>query len=316
MNHPLPGCSYALLKKIIIAYSMFTEETVNSKQLSESTSNKINRTDIIHCTDFLVSLNLLSKNKRGSYTILPICKHLGDAFRNEHDSELNVTRLWREIIKSNEFFETIIKIIEATEVQSGITKVTELKTSIVSLTDKKSAKNYHSREYALTVIYILKAAKFIRFVDSKTIKTYKPNSSEKFISTEIIEEFKKIDIKKFNLSRLIHFCDQINENYDHEYYESVAFTTRALMDHVPPIFGQPNFESIAPQTSNGKTPSFKKSCDRLNGSLKHIVDDLIHSQINAGTSLLIKEEINFSPDLNTFLRKTLEELKKLQSQNK
>ena len=129
----------------------------------------------------------------------------------------------------NPFFNKLKQSVEATVNHSGGNmKTAELKENIISLSRYKGKETnaFHvNSDWSLAVIKILEAAKIITFVDTKTIKLYKEKASNNFISTELIREFGKIKIRKFNLSRLIHFCKQINENYNQGYFESVAFAT-------------------------------------------------------------------------------------------
>lgn len=75
-----------------------------------------------------------------------------------------------------------------------------------------------------------------------------------------------IDIsnKDFDLSKLVKIIDEMNICYNKECYFSVIMLTRALIDHVPPIFGCKTFSEVA---NNYKgTKSFKESMEHLDKS--------------------------------------------------
>lgn len=319
MIYPLPGTTIGVMKRLIKTYSIYQESVVTSLAIREF-NNKIQNNDATSNSEFFVSTGLLEKTeKSGAYRITNTCKTLGKAYAGEPDSRVQIEQIWKKIAQKTPLFNELMRRIELEHVQSLAIKKNDLKDIILSLSryknkdrDYKNARNIYSQ----TIIHILMEIKFISKIDDDTYKLYRTGSSSSFISNELVDQFTSLKVRKFSLKRLIHYCEQINRNYELGYYESVAFTTRALMDHVPPIFNQPNFESIGSKVGQGKTTSFKKSCDKLHNSLKHIVDDLIHKQISAGTSLLVKEEIDFSQDLNTFLRRTLEELEALQKQDK
>jgi hypothetical protein len=75
--------------------------------------------------------------------------------------------------------------------------------------------------------------------------------------------------------------------------------TRALMDHVPPIFGQSTFEGIANNYSG--TKSFKDSMRHLQGSSRSIANAHLHTPIRRSESLPTSTQVNFRQDLDVLL---------------
>jgi len=51
--------------------------------------------------------------------------------------------------------------------------------------------------------------------------------------------------EKFDLTKLIELCKELNECYDNESFLAVAMLVRAILDHIPPIFGYDSFAEIA-----------------------------------------------------------------------
>jgi len=58
-----------------------------------------------------------------------------------------------------------------------------------------------------------------------------------FIDDSRIEELRTINSDQFDMSKLVRLCEELNSNYSNKNYYSVALLGRAIIDHVPPIFG-------------------------------------------------------------------------------
>jgi hypothetical protein len=126
-----------------------------------------------------------------------------------------------------------------------------------------------------------------------------------FIDATLIGQLQSIASKDFDLTRLIRYCEEINNNFKLKNYSSVIFLARAILDHCPPIFGQTSFDAVAAQYGG---ISFKSVAQRLNVSLKKIADHHIHKQIGKKEVLPVPEEIDFSNNLNFLLARIIEKL--------
>jgi hypothetical protein len=131
------------------------------------------------------------------------------------------------------------------------------------------------------------------------------NSS--FVSIERIEDFKKIENKSFDLTRLIKMCQELNDNFSRKNYVSVIILVRAILDHIPPIFGYRNFAEI---TNNAKlAKSTKASFVHLEKSSRNIADAYLHIQIRGKEILPTDKQVNFSSDIDTLLGEIIRILK-------
>ena len=63
---------------------------------------------------------------------------------------------------------------------------------------------------------------------------------------------------------------------------------RAIIDHVPPVFGKKNFNEVANQYG-GK--SFKEMMQHLQLSLRALADECLHAQIRSSESLPTETQI-------------------------
>lgn len=127
-------------------------------------------------------------------------------------------------------------------------------------------------------------------------------NSESFVDTSRIEHLKSIEQKSYDLSKLIKLCEELNTNHSFNNYYSIALLTRALIDHIPPIFGFNAFGEFANNYKSEKNErSFKKTMLHLNNSLRNIGDSSLHSQIRKSESLPNETQIDFKNDLDVLL---------------
>ncbi len=85
-------------------------------------------------------------------------------------------------------------------------------------------------------------------LDDKTAKvatSAKAQIIETYVDPKRIAELKAIASTHFDLTRLIEYCDELNKCYADECYLAVAMLTRAILDHVPPIFQFNSFTEVA-----------------------------------------------------------------------
>jgi hypothetical protein len=119
-----------------------------------------------------------------------------------------------------------------------------------------------------------------------------------FIDHSRIAALKDIKIKDFDLIRLIKYCEELNFNFKYGNYLSVAMLSRAIIDHIPPIFGKKTFAEVA---NNYGTQSFKNSTKTLDQSLRNIADNFLHQTIRKRESLPVLTQVNFSQSLDVLL---------------
>ena len=119
-----------------------------------------------------------------------------------------------------------------------------------------------------------------------------------FIDSERILELTKITTVEFDFSKLIALCQELNWNYSNGNYLTVSILIRAIIDHVPPIFGFGKFNEVA---NNYGGKSFKKNMLNLNNSLRNIADNYLHQTIRKTESLPNKTQIDFKNDFDVLL---------------
>lgn len=121
-----------------------------------------------------------------------------------------------------------------------------------------------------------------------------------FVDRKRIEELKELNLEplKYDLSKTIQICHEMNNTYSSESYYALAALQRMLIDHVPPLFG---FKSFSEVTSQCGSKSFQKHMVHLDKSLRNISDSFLHQQVRKSESLPNEVTINFSSAIDELL---------------
>jgi hypothetical protein len=88
---------------------------------------------------------------------------------------------------------------------------------------------------------------------------------------------------KWNLKKLLQLVRELNENYVSENVYACHALLRAILDHVPPIFGQKTFGSVIDQHGWGRTD--KNYMKRL-GEFRAQGDDTMHRPVDRREDIL------------------------------
>ena len=129
-----------------------------------------------------------------------------------------------------------------------------------------------------------------------------------YVDNARIQELRLIDSEIVDLSKLISICEELNKCYANDCFFAVAMLVRAIVDHVPPIFGATSFSEVISSYKGSR--SFKESMNNLDKSLRKIADSHLHVQIRKSEVLPKKTQINFSPDLDVLLSEVVRILQK------
>lgn len=123
--------------------------------------------------------------------------------------------------------------------------------------------------------------------------------SRAYVDPDRINELKAITSDNFDLSKLVRLCEELNICFAGECYLSMVMLTRAILDHVAPIFQLSKFSEIANNYSGAK--SFKEAMQNLENSSRKISDYYLHSQIRKSETLPNVTQIDFSNNLDFLL---------------
>ncbi len=145
-------------------------------------------------------------------------------------------------------------------------------------------------------------------IERDSSENYEEGKKETYINSVRLKELIDITNDKFDLSKLIQMLNEINTCYQKKCYYAVIMLTRALMDHVPPIFNCAKFSEVANSYNGGQ--SFKKSMQHLDESCRNIADQHLHYQIRKSETLPNETQIGFSNDIDVLLSEIVRILKK------
>ncbi len=137
-------------------------------------------------------------------------------------------------------------------------------------------------------------------IDRKIIDgAYVNVPSELYISSSRINEIVELKVTGFDFTKLIRLLSEINISHANQMYLSIPMQVRAVIDHIPPIFGCRNFRELANNYSG--TQSFKRSMKHLENSLRNVADAFLHTQIRKAEVLPTASQVDFKADIDVLL---------------
>lgn len=126
-----------------------------------------------------------------------------------------------------------------------------------------------------------------------------PPTAPSFVDERRLKELQEVTSTAFDLRKLIRLCEEANTCYAVGSYFAVAMLVRAILDHVPPLFGQTTFQAVANNYPGSK--SFKASMDHLDRSARKISDAHLHEQIRPSESLPTRVQVDCASDVDVLL---------------
>jgi hypothetical protein len=120
-----------------------------------------------------------------------------------------------------------------------------------------------------------------------------------YVDEARIAELRRLEPPDLDLRKLISLCEELNQCYRAQCYHAVAALTRAVVDHVPPIFGLRTFSEVA--NNYGGTKSFKECVRRLEDAARKIADAHLHTPVRNSEVLPTRVQVNFSNELDVLL---------------
>ncbi len=120
-----------------------------------------------------------------------------------------------------------------------------------------------------------------------------------FISEARIAQLRALSSSSFDLRKLVRLCEEINISYRGGALLAAAMLTRAILDHVPPIFGVMAFSQVASNYTGSR--SFKETMESLEKAARKIADGYLHGQIRAKETLPEPQQVNFSAQIDALL---------------
>lgn len=111
----------------------------------------------------------------------------------------------------------------------------------------------------------------------------------------------------WDFGRLVRLCEELNLAHEHDCHMATAMVVRAIVDHVPPIFGYKSFGEVVNNYPGAK--SFRGSMQHLDGSLRNVADAHLHVQIRSRESVPTPAQVDFRADLDVLLAEVVRLMK-------
>lgn len=111
-----------------------------------------------------------------------------------------------------------------------------------------------------------------------------------YVAKSRIDELTGLSSDNWDYGKLIELCRELNVAYANSCVYSAGMLVRAILDHVPPVFGVVNFEQVI---ANYGSKSFKGSMRHLNALSRDISNGFLHSQIRQSESLPNPQQVEF-----------------------
>jgi hypothetical protein len=124
-------------------------------------------------------------------------------------------------------------------------------------------------------------------------------NSEVFVDLGRIEELSSLPRSEFDVSRLVRLCEEINICFRHSCFHAVAFITRAILDHVPPVFGFKTFKEVANNYDGGRT--FRGIASQLEDVSRKVSDALLHMPMSDSEIRPTLTQVDVRQQLDTVL---------------
>jgi hypothetical protein len=131
--------------------------------------------------------------------------------------------------------------------------------------------------------------------------------AEPFVARARLRQIAQTHSAQFDVRRLVQICNELNRTFSRGDYLSTAAMIRALLDHVPPVFGLGTFEQVASNApSTGR--SFRHSMAHLQTSARSIADRHLHQAIRKRESLPERTQVDFRADVDVLLEEVARRL--------
>lgn len=135
-------------------------------------------------------------------------------------------------------------------------------------------------------------------IEDEVQATELPTFKGEYVARERIESLKNLRSDRFDFTRLVRICEELNIANANGCYITIGALVRILIDHIPPTLGFQNFSMVA---SSYPGKSLKDSFKHLEDGGRKISDGLIHQTIRKKESLPNYIQVNYSSPIDVLL---------------
>jgi len=112
-------------------------------------------------------------------------------------------------------------------------------------------------------------------------------SNAAFLNTEVLIQLKAVQGARLDLTKLVKMCEELNDAYARGNFISSALLLRAIMNHVPPVFGATTLSEVVAHAGR----SVKAILARLNEEARPIADLHTHFLMRRAEHLPTKNQL-------------------------
>jgi len=120
------------------------------------------------------------------------------------------------------------------------------------------------------------------------------------IAESRLAEVRQLASTEFDFKKLVRLCEEMNTAYAQGCCFATIMLTRALLDHVPPVFGKNTFTEVANNYSDGGK-SFKECMQHLENAARKVADAHLHMPIRKSETLPVPQQVYFAAQLDVLL---------------
>jgi hypothetical protein len=135
-----------------------------------------------------------------------------------------------------------------------------------------------------------------------------PTATVQFVEKSRIDEIDNLPRGAYDSTKLSQLLVELNRAYNAHSYFSCQLLIRAIVDHVPPIFGQATFGEVANNYAGGGR-SFRESMQHLHSSCRKLADGSLHTPIRAKESVPTAQQVEFRADVDALLGEVIRALR-------
>ncbi|MFB7707490.1 hypothetical protein [Streptomyces sp. NPDC056105] len=126
-----------------------------------------------------------------------------------------------------------------------------------------------------------------------------------YVDLALLKELEEAAAKTtWKLRKLLDLCRELNDNYVADNPYACAALIRALLDHVPPVFGQKGYAAVASQHTFTMQRTDKEHAKKLL-DFKSVADDVMHRPIGTSVPVVGMGDLPEPVRLNALLQEML-----------
>ncbi|MCC5034816.1 hypothetical protein DMH02_016715 [Streptomyces sp. WAC 00631] len=138
-------------------------------------------------------------------------------------------------------------------------------------------------------------------VEPSEPQTFTPERAP-YVDPALLDDLEKAArTSTWKLHKLIALCQELNDNYVARNPYACAALTRAVLDHIPPVFGHKDFKQVAAHHSFAVQRTDKAHAQKLT-AFKDIADDALHRPISTAIPGIAMGDLPEPARLNAILQ--------------